>query len=46
MCLKYDLKLYPKKWDLFTRNVFYCGRTIFLEGIKFDPRRLEVLLNM
>lgn len=38
--------LHPDIYDLFTRKTRWCGRLITPEGVRYDSRRLESLLNM
>lgn len=46
MCLTYNLKLHPGKCDLYSKTVRWCGRLISNDGIKFDPRNMDGLVNM
>lgn len=46
MCASYNLKLHPGKCELYSDVVRWCGRLISKEGIKFDPRNMDGLLNM
>ena len=45
-CLrKADLKLHPKKCDLFKEKVSFLGHVVSSEGVATDPRKLESVLN-
>ena len=46
LCRKFNIKLHPGKCVLFSLVVRWCGRLISAEGSKFDPRRIEGLLQM
>ena len=46
VCKEIGLKIHAEKTNVFTREVKFCGRIISAEGIKYNPRNLEVLLNM
>ncbi len=46
LCKKYNIKLHALKCILYTISAKWCGRVISAEGVKFDPRRLDGLLNM
>lgn len=46
VCAERNIKLQPAKCTLFTQTVRWCGRLITPDGIRFDPARLEGLLNM
>ncbi len=46
LCAKYRLRLRPKKCDLHSLVVRWCGRLISKDGVKFDQRRLQGLLEM
>jgi transposase InsO family protein len=46
LCVKLNLKLHPAKSVFFATSVRWCGRLISAEGIRYDPRRLEGLLQM
>lgn len=41
-----NLKLHPGKCKLFAREIRWCGRLISADGIRFDPRRIDGLLEM
>jgi RNase H-like domain found in reverse transcriptase/Reverse transcriptase (RNA-dependent DNA polymerase) len=45
-CDKVGLKIHAQKSSLFAKEVKFCGRIIDGDGIRFDPSRLETLLNM
>lgn len=45
-CGKFNLKLHPGKCILFAKKIRWCGRLISENGIRYDPRRLDGLLNM
>lgn len=45
-CLEHNLRLHPKKCTLFTKSVKWCGRIISEEGVTFNPRGKEALLQM
>ena len=45
-CLKEaDLKLHPKKCDLFKEKVSFLGHVVSADGIATDPAKLESVLN-
>jgi hypothetical protein len=46
LCRSANVKLHPGKCVLFTCKVRWCGRIISAEGAKFDPRRIQGLLDM
>lgn len=43
---KTNFKLHALKCDLFTKEVVWCGPNITSEGITFEPRGFEELLDM
>lgn len=43
---KAGFKLHAKKCDLFLMQAKFCGRIISKEGVRYDPSRLEALMNM
>lgn len=45
-CREFGLKIHAEKTKLFLRETKFCGRIIDGEGIRFDPRSLDALLNM
>jgi len=45
-CKKFRLRLHPGKCCLFALWIRWCGRSIDKDGIKFDPRRINGLLEM
>lgn len=45
-CVKRNLRLHPGKCVLFSTSVRWGGRLISAKGIRYDPARHEVLLNM
>jgi RNase H-like domain found in reverse transcriptase/Reverse transcriptase (RNA-dependent DNA polymerase) len=46
LCRRFNLKLHPGKCVLFASVIRWCGRLISSEGSKFDPRRIQGLLDM
>jgi RNase H-like domain found in reverse transcriptase/Reverse transcriptase (RNA-dependent DNA polymerase)/Integrase zinc binding domain/Integrase core domain len=46
ICREFNLKLHPGKCVLFAAEVRWCGRLISAAGSKFDPRRIQGLLDM
>jgi Reverse transcriptase (RNA-dependent DNA polymerase) len=46
ICRNYSLKLHPGKCVLFSASVRWCGRVISATGSKFDPRRIQGLIQM
>ena len=46
LCRSSNVKLHPGKSVLFASNVRWCGRIISADGAKFDPRRIQGLLDM
>eukprot|EP00171_Calliarthron_tuberculosum_P002705 IDg2705t1 len=46
ICHQYNLKVHPKKCELYATSVRWCGRVISPKGIRFDPARLTGLLEM
>ena len=46
LCRQHNLKLHPGKCVLFATVVRWCGRLISNEGAKFDPHRIQGLLDM
>jgi len=46
VCKRFRLRLHPGKCVLFALWIRWCGRTIDKDGIKFDPRRINGLLEM
>ncbi len=45
-CQKLNLKLSPKKCELFASEIVWCGRRISADGIMHEPRRLQALKDM
>jgi hypothetical protein len=46
LCREFRLKLHPDKCVLYAKVIRWCGRLISAEGSKFDPRRIQGLLEM
>jgi len=46
LCASYNIKLHPAKCILFATTIRWCGRLISADGVTYDPKRLEGLLNM
>jgi len=46
VCARYGLKIHAEKSEFFTKLARFCGRIISADGVRFDPQRLTVLLNM
>jgi RNase H-like domain found in reverse transcriptase/Reverse transcriptase (RNA-dependent DNA polymerase)/Integrase core domain/Integrase zinc binding domain len=46
LCRNFNIKLHPGKAVLFATTVRWCGRLISSEGVKFDPSRIQGLLDM
>lgn len=44
--MRQTLRLHPAKCELYTMHVRWCGRAISMDGIRINPRRMNVLLNM
>eukprot|EP00171_Calliarthron_tuberculosum_P014694 IDg14694t1 len=45
-CKKYNFKVHALKSTLFTKRDKFCGRILSQEGIEYDPRHLDALINM
>jgi hypothetical protein len=41
---KFNVKLNSQDTDLYCKEITWCGRKIYVEGIKFDPEMIESLL--
>jgi Reverse transcriptase (RNA-dependent DNA polymerase) len=46
LCAKHGLNLHARKCVHFTKTAGWCGRLISRNGVKFDPARLQGLLDM
>jgi hypothetical protein len=46
ICREYNLKLHPGKCTLFANLVRWCGRLVSGSGVRFDPRKIQGLLEM
>lgn len=46
MCARYNIKLHPAKCILYVTSIRGCGRLVSSDGTRFDPRRMEGLVNM
>jgi len=46
LCAKHGLRLHPEKCCFFSLTIRWCGRLIDKDGIRFDPRRINGLLEM
>lgn len=46
ICRQYNVKLHALKCDLFLKVVKWCGRIISTDGVKYDPRKLNALLEL
>ena len=46
ICRKFGIKLHAKKCLWFKTEVKWCGRIISKEGIRFDPRSRDALLQL
>lgn len=46
MCAEQNLKLDPRKCILFVKSIMLCDRLISADEIRYDPKRIERLLNM
>ena len=46
LCRKYGIKLHAAKCNWFKTTVKWCGRLISEEGIRFDPRNHQALLEL
>lgn len=46
LCVQYNIKLHPAKSIMFAKSIRWCGRVISADGIRYDPRRLDGLLNI
>jgi hypothetical protein len=46
ICREYNLKLHPAKCTLFANLVRWCERLVSGSGVRFDPRRIQGLLEM
>jgi len=46
ICRKARLRLHPAKSSFYSITIRWCGRLIDKDGIKFDPRRINGLLEM
>lgn len=45
-CASHRLRLHPGKCVLFSHSIRWCGRQISADGVRYNPRRLDGLLNM
>jgi hypothetical protein len=45
-CQEYGLKLHASKCVLLATTVRYCGRLITKDGVRFDPKNMEMLQTM
>ena len=45
-CLQANFRVNAKKSFFYLRDAKFCGRNISKDGIKFDPRNLDALVNM
>ncbi len=45
-CSRYNMKLNPKKYDLYTTDVVWCGKKISVAGVTHVPVRLQGLQDM
>lgn len=43
---EHGIKLHPKKWELFKRQIRFVGRMVSGEGIHVDPKDLEAVLKL
>jgi hypothetical protein len=43
---KFNVKLKPQKTNLCSKEITWCCRKISVEGIKFDPEMIEILLSL
>lgn len=46
LCETYNLKVHARKFSLFKISAEFCGRLIDEDGVRFQPRHLEALMNM
>jgi RNase H-like domain found in reverse transcriptase len=46
LCREFNIHLHPGKSVLFARAARWCGRIISGDGVRFDPRRAQGLLDM
>lgn len=46
ICAEHGLKIHAEKTELFLREARFCGRVLSRDGLKFDPRHFESLLQM
>lgn len=46
MCKKRRFRLHPTKCELYTRKVRCCGRIVDKDGVRFDPSRINGLMEM
>lgn len=46
VCEEHGFKVQEKKRNLFLRSAKFCGRISFTDGIIFDPRHFDALVNM
>ena len=46
LCAKRNIKLHPGKCCIYAAQIRWCGRLVSAHGIRYDPKRLEGLLNM
>jgi hypothetical protein len=46
ICRECNLKLHPGKCTLFSVELRWCGRILSKDGARFDPRRVQGLLDM
>lgn len=45
-CKEHGLNINPNKCRLFLKKDRFCGRIISMEGVQYDPRNFEALVNM
>ena len=43
---EFNVKLNPQNTDIHSKEITCCGKTISVEGIKFDPEMIESLLSV
>lgn len=46
VCEEYGFKVHAEKTHLFLKEARFCGRIVSGDGVVFDPRHLEALINM
>eukprot|EP00737_Agarophyton_chilense_P002826 gb/GEZJ01003250.1/.p1 GENE.gb/GEZJ01003250.1/~~gb/GEZJ01003250.1/.p1 ORF type:complete len:229 (+),score=19.03 gb/GEZJ01003250.1/:944-1630(+) len=46
VCERYEFMVNPKRSSLFQKSVKFCGRIMSKDGVQYDPRCFQVLIDM